>query len=251
MLQVTILGCGSSLGVPVIGCRCQVCQSTSSYNKRTRSSIIISDSNSQILVDFGFDVKDQLVRAGITKLDAALLTHDHADHVSGIDNLRIFAGLQRRPLEIFTDHHSAAAIQQRYHYLFARRQLLARPVDFFANFDIGSINLQLFRQHHGSIDSLGVRVNDFVYSSDVIDFPAESTAFLKNIKVWVLDFFENKTNQAHAGLEQILKWNYQYQPEKIFLTHMSHHVDYHLISQQLPVNISPLYDGCQFVVGDN
>ncbi|MFV9856301.1 MAG: MBL fold metallo-hydrolase, partial [Rickettsia aeschlimannii] len=106
MLQVTILGCGASIGVPVIGCDCSTCTSLSKYNKRTRSAIYINDENSQILVDFGFDIRNQLLREKINKLDCAILTHYHSDHVNGIDDLRVFTFMQGKPFEIYTDHDS-------------------------------------------------------------------------------------------------------------------------------------------------
>jgi phosphoribosyl 1,2-cyclic phosphate phosphodiesterase len=113
---------------------------------------------------------------------------------------------------------------------------------------VGSLNVQLFRQHHGLIDSLGIRIGDFVYSSDVADFPEESKPCLSNIKVWILDCLDYKSNKSHAGLDKILEWNMQYSPEQILLTNMHHNIDYHTISEQLPKNIAPLYDGYKFNV---
>lgn len=248
MLNVTILGCGSSLGVPVIGCNCNICNSASQYNKRTRSSIFISDENSNILVDFGFDIKDQLIREGINRLDGAILTHNHADHVSGIDNLRVFPQIQKKPLAIFTDYQTASLVENRYNYLFNPNNLVIRPVDFFAKFMIGSLTIQLFKQYHGAINSLGIRIGDFIYSSDVVDFPDESKQFLFNSKVWILDCLDYKSNHAHAGLDKILLWNEQYKPGQIFLTNMRHTIDYDKILAELPDNIAPLYDGYKFTI---
>jgi len=246
MLQITVLGCGSSLGVPVIGCDCNVCTSTSSYNKRTRSSIYMDDGNSQILIDFGFDIKDQLIREKFRKLDAAILTHYHADHFSGVDNLRVFPFIQNKPLEIFSDHHTIELLENRYEYLFSADKLVAKPVDFFAKLEIHSMNIQFFKQNHSSIDSLGVRVGDFVYSSDVADFPDRSKKFLQNIKVWVLDCVGYDSNDNHAGLNKVLQWNDEYKPQQILLTNMGHLIDYHQIVNILPNNIKPLYDGYKF-----
>jgi phosphoribosyl 1,2-cyclic phosphate phosphodiesterase len=243
MLQITILGCSSSLGVPLIGCDCAVCKSSSEYNKRTRSSIFIDDGNSTALIDFGYDIKNQLIRENIRKITGAILTHQHADHVSGIDDLRIFSFIQYAPLEIFTDSETAKIIEKSYGYLFANNHLKMNYLDFFANFAIGSLNIQLFRQHHGVIDSLGIRIGDFVYSSDVSDFPEESVKYLQNIKIWVVDCFDYKSNQAHSGLDKIFNWNKTYNPEQIFLTNLSHYIDYYEISKILPSNIKPLYDG--------
>ena len=248
MLKITILGCGSSLGVPVIGCDCNICNSKVKYNKRTRSSIYIDDFVSTVLIDFGFDIKDQLIRENIRKITGAILTHRHADHISGIDNLRIFSFIQKMPLDIFTDFATAEIVENFYKYLFTNNYLTINPLDFFANFTIGSINIQLFRQHHGSIDSLGIRIGDFVYSSDVSDFPIESEKYLQNIKVWIIDCFDYKSNQNHSGLDKILSLNEIYNPSEIFLTNLSHFIDYDEIMKILPKNIKHLNDGYTIVI---
>lgn len=244
MLQVTVLGCGSSLGVPVIGCDCTVCTSQSPYNKRTRSSILIEGKETRILVDFGFEIREQLLKAGVKRLDGAILTHDHADHVSGIDNLKAFSYLQKKPLEIFTDYDTAQIIETRYKYLFNQEILIAKPIDFFAKLNIGSLNIQFFKQNHSYIPSLGIRIGDFVYSSDVANFPEESKPYLQNMKLWIIDCADYNATAEHAGLEQVLQWREEYKPERIFLTNMRHKIDYHEISKILPPNIFPLYDGC-------
>ena len=248
MLEITVLGCGSSLGVPVIGCDCAVCKSRSSYNKRSRSAIYISGNNTKIIIDFGFDIKDQLIKANIKELDGAILTHDHADHVAGIDNLRVFSFLQNCPLAIYTDIDTANIIEDRYNYLFVKKALIMRPVDFFAKFKVNNLEIQFFRQNHGEIDSLGVRVGDFVYSNDVVNFPVESEPYLYNIKIWILDCIDYISNDVHSGMDKVLQWNEKFKPEKIYLINMHHNIDYHTISKELPHNIEPLYDGYKLVI---
>ncbi|MFV9874454.1 MAG: MBL fold metallo-hydrolase [Rickettsia conorii subsp. raoultii] len=254
MLQVTILGCGVSIGVPVIGCDCSTCISPSKYNKRTRSAIYINDENSQILVDFGFDIRNQLLREKINKLDCAILTHYHSDHVNGIDDLRVFTFMQGKPFEIYTDHDSTAKLHTKFDYLFNNklfklgRLFTTQSVSFFDKIKINTIEIQFFRQHHGPIDSLGLRIGDFVYSPDVIDFPPESDKFLKDIKIWILDCMDYKSNPNHAGLDKVLEWREKYKPEQILLTNMRHTIDYHEITKMLPNNVKPLYDGYKFTV---
>lgn len=254
MLQVTILGCGASLGVPVIGCDCSICLSNSKYNKRTRSAIYIKDENSQILVDFGFDIRNQLLREKINKLDCAILTHYHSDHVNGIDDLRVFTFMQGKPFEIYTDHDSTAKLHTKFDYLFDNklfklgRLFTTQSVSFFDKIKINTIEIQFFRQHHGPIDSLGLRIGNFVYSPDVIDFPPESEVYLKDIKIWILDCMDYKSNTNHAGLDKVLEWREKYKPEQILLTNMRHTIDYHEITKMLPNNVKPLYDGYKFTV---
>ncbi len=243
-MQITILGCSFSLGVPVIGCNCLVCQSSSSYNKRTRSAIIISDNDSKILVDFGTDIRNQLLRENISYLDAAILTHEHADHVAGIDDLRVFVSIHKQlPLNIYLAKDIEYIIREQNKYLLQRKQIMLKPVDNYQLIKIKNITLQLFSQIHGNINSLGIRVGDFVYSSDVSDFPAESLKYLKGIKTWILDYRGEKSNYSHAGLDKILLWDKKFKPEKIFLTSLDHNIDYHQIVDSLPPHIQPLYDG--------
>ncbi|ADE30450.1 MBL fold metallo-hydrolase [Rickettsia prowazekii] len=249
MLQVTVLGCGASIGVPVIGCECSTCTSPSKYNKRTRSAIYINDENSQILVDFGFDIRNQLLREKINKLDCAILTHGHSDHVNGIDDLRVFTFMQDKPFEIYTDYNSVAQLHAKFDYLFNLCKLLAtKSINFFDKIKINTIEVQFFRQHHGPIDSLGLRIGDFVYSPDVIGFPPESEKFLKDIKIWILDCMDYRSNPNHAGLDKVLAWREKYNPEEILLTNMRHTIDYHEIKKVLPNNVKPLYDGYKFMV---
>ncbi len=248
MLQITILGCGSSLGVPIIGCDCDTCLSDSSYNKRTRTSIYIDDGNSQILIDFGFDIKDQLIREKIRTLDAAILTHDHADHVSGIDNLRVFPFIQQKPLNIFADHKTAADVVGKHQYLFNQDNLIMNAVGFFENIQIGAMDVQFFRQNHYKIDSLGIRIGNFVYSTDVLYFYEESKKYLQNIDSWVLDCSGYTQATSHASIATMLSWREEYQPSNIYLTNMSHEIDYHTIINELPKHVTPLYDGYKFTV---
>lgn len=143
MLEVNILGCGSSLGVPVIGCNCSVCKSDSSYNKRLRSSIIINQNETRVLVDFGFNIKEQLINLGVYHLDAAILTHEHADHLSGIDELRVFFYIHGKPLNIFILDSIAPLIFERYKYLFDSGMLKMNIVSEFQEIKINNTTFHL------------------------------------------------------------------------------------------------------------
>ena len=195
------------------------------------------------MVDFGFEIREQLIKAGITKLDAAILTHDHADHVQGIDNLRVFPFMKQKPLPIITDRATASAIENRYKYLFHEKCLKTQIIQYEDNITIGDLKLQLFRQHHGPIDSLGIKIEDFVYSNDVSSFPAISEKFLYDLKYWVLDCRAYVSNNHHLGLEKVLELNEKYKPQQLLLTNLGHEIDYEEITKLLPKNIKPLYDG--------
>lgn len=243
MLQLKILGCGSSWGVPVASCKCKVCLSDSPYNKRNRSSLLISDHSTDILVDCGFDIRHQLLKYDINKIDAIFLTHDHADHVSGLDELRVFKLLHNMVPEIYSDTNTLSVIMERYSYLFKTRLFDPKPVDFYSKIKIGNIDIQLFKQDHGSMDSLGMRIGDVVYTNDLIDYPKESKQYLRDARIWIMDCIDYTSTDTHCGLDKVLEWREEFSPEKIYLTNLSHLLDYFDLKTKLPEEIEPAYDG--------
>ena len=256
--NVTILGCGSSVGVPVIACKCEVCSCSEPKNRRTRSSLLIkSPSGENLVIDFGADMKMQFLRENITNLSAAILTHDHADHVNGIDDLKIFSFINKHPLDIYSDKKTINSIASRFPYMFdsldpndgwGTKRISSKEIFFDSTSRICDIDISFFRQNHGLIDSLGIRINNFVYSNDVIAFPKASEKYLENIDIWLLDCIQYQNTKAHSGLEEVLKWNEIFKPKKIYLTNMSHRIDYNNIKKDLPKNIEPAYDGMNFPI---
>ena len=252
-MQINILGCGSSVGVPVIGCKCPVCTSQNSKNIRLRSAILISTENKDnILIDFGADMKQQFIKYDICNLSAAILTHDHADHVNGIDDLKIFSFINKSPLPVYSDSITINSISQRFKYMFqseeaddhwGKNRILPVVVTPEVETRICGLDFMFFQQHHGLIDSLGIRVGNFVYSNDVVAFPKSSEKFLRDIDIWVIDCLHYQTTKAHFGLEDVLKYNEIFQPKQIYLTNMSHSIEYNKIQSDLPKNIMPAYDG--------
>ncbi|MCC2646735.1 MAG: hypothetical protein K0R02_800 [Rickettsiaceae bacterium] len=254
-MLVKILGCGPSVGIPIIGCNCKICKSESPFNKRTRSAILIEDTDTNILVDFGADIRMQLIREKVEKLDAAILTHDHADHVNGIDDLKVFSFWTKQPLDFYSDKHTLNAMINRFPYMFKSpdandkwgdQRLKPIEIDFFSKIYIKNVAIQFFKQHHGRIDSLGFRIKNFVYSNDVIDFPKESEQYLENIDIWVLDCITETTSPAHSGLQDVLRWVDKYKPKQVYLTNMDHTIDYEELRRNLPEGILPAYDGLKF-----
>jgi len=249
MLEITILGCGASLGVPVLACKCRICMSTDPYNKRARPSILISKADKNILVDFGLDVRMQLMRENITSLDAAILTHDHADHVGGIDDLRVFGYDTDDALSIYSDPKTIDIISNRYNYMIKEKRIKMSKLDGYESIhNIAGVDIQFFEQDHYSMKSLGLRIGDFVYTNDVIAYPVESEKFLMNAKTCVIDCMDYTSTLAHFGLDKVLLWNEKYRPEFVWLTNMSHTIDYFEIQKQLPSNMKPLYDGQKIIV---
>ena len=256
-MLIKILGCGPSVGVPVIGCRCNICVERKPMNCRTRSAILVEHNDTKILIDFGVDIKNQLLRENISNLSAVILTHDHADHVNGIDDLKVFSFINKKPLKLYSDHSTISAIEQRFSYMFkspdkndfwGNQRLETVNIDFDTTIEIEDLKIQFFRQHHGRIDSLGIRIGNFVYSNDLVSFPKSSYQYLYNIDTWIIDCLESNTTLAHAGLSDIKLWVEQFKPKKVFLTDMDHSMDYYELINNLPSNISPAYDGLHFEV---
>ncbi len=248
MLEVIILGCGSSLGVPVLCCSCSVCRSASRFNKRTRSSILIRDKNTTVLVDAGYDIKLQLLRENILSLDAVILTHAHVDHSWGIDDLRPFVYSTNKPLQVYSNQETASIIMDKFDYLFKSNRLKMNIIESGKNFFIKKIQITVFNQIHGRMSTLGVKIKNFIYSCDVLDFSEEVEQYLYDLQCWIVDCIDHKPNKAHAGLEQILKWNEKFRPHKLYLTGMSHNISYDEIIKTLPKNIMPLCDGYKLYV---
>jgi len=243
MHKLTILGCGSSWGVPVIGCKCAICLSDSSYNKRLRSAITIDNEQNKILVDCGFDIRSQLLKYDIDRINAIILTHDHADHVCGLDELRVFHDLHGITPKFYSDHKTLDIVMKRYKYLFDRGVFHPIGIDFNSRHKIGDIEIQFFRQDHGVMDSLGMRIGDTVYTNDVMRYPEESKQYLYNANTWIVDCVDYKSTPTHAGLKCVIAWMEEFKPKKMYLTNMSHEIDYFHIESILPPGIKPAYDG--------
>jgi len=250
-ITITVLGCGSSLGVPQIGCECYVCTSTNPKNARTRVSILIESANTKVLIDTSPDFRRQALACNMDKLDAVIITHHHSDHIAGLDDVKPFYLLNgRKQLPVYMQKQTWDNIQKGFYYLFENTGsklyapiLTKNIVEDYQQLTIGDINLQLFPQQHGELISLGVRVNDFVYSTDVNSFPENSKKYLQDMKVWLVGCHKYICTPTHPNYEQMLDWVDCYKPEKVFLTHLAHEMDYDELCKLLPENIRPSYDG--------
>jgi phosphoribosyl 1,2-cyclic phosphate phosphodiesterase len=249
MIELKVLGCGSSLGVPVVGCDCFVCSSIHSQNKRLRSSLLLSHLGKNILVDFGQDIRYQLLRENINKIDSAILTHIHADHVSGIDDLRPFYIMHNLPpVKIYSEKFSFDIFNMRFPYLKDSEYFRRIEVDSYEAIVIEGIKFQFFRQDHGKMDSLGFRVGNFAYANDLINFYKESKKYLYDLDILIIDCISYQSTDTHSGLQQVLEWQKQFNPKMVYLTNMSHKIDYFEIQKTLPDNIKPLYDGQLLII---
>lgn len=252
--KVTILGCGASAGVPIIGNIWGNCDPNNPKNRRTRSSIFIEYDDTKLLVDTSPDMRQQLLDNNISNFDAIFYTHEHADHTHGIDDLRLIYYLNdQKSIPVYTDARCMNELQQRFPYLFGIGQNAATPKDFNAFLEphlidlspltIGDIVLKPFLQDHGTITTLGFRIDDFAYSTDAINLDEAAFQALEGIDVWVVDCLRMTPSNVHAHLDKTLEWIERVKPKQAYFTQMSKDLDYDTLCKQLPDHIRPAYDG--------
>jgi phosphoribosyl 1,2-cyclic phosphate phosphodiesterase len=251
-MKVRILGCGSSGGVPIIGCKCPVCVSTHPRNKRTRVSIVVEEGPTRVLVDASPDLRQQFLAADLATVDAVVITHSHADHTHGIDELRSVNFHRKAPLDVWSTPNCLAELQQRFGYAFQPPHpsnawyapvLVPQPIN--GPFSVGALDVVPFEQIHRADDdpTLGLRFGRFAYSTDARELPEAAFAALKGVEVWIVDCLMEKPNFGHSHLEQTLAWIERVKPRRAFLTHMNHSVDYEAWSARMPAGVELAYDG--------
>ncbi len=255
-MKVTILGCGGSGGVPVIGGYWGTCNPHNPKNRRRRVSILVQEGETNLLVDFGPDVREQLMSVQVTKLDGVLNTHAHADHVHGLDDLRRLYWINNNtPIPLYARAQDMRELERRFDYAFKPFNYGVKPEPPFAQniitgpMQFGDITVTPFEQDHGHITTLGFRFNDFAYSTDVRVMSEENFAVLAGIKVWVVDCVrEEPGHKAHSHLAQTLEWIARVKPERAWLTHMDIHLDYDETLAKCPKGVEPAYDGLEIII---
>ncbi len=251
-MRVRILGCGSSGGVPLIGCKCPVCVSTHPRNKRTRVSILVEEGPTRVLVDAPPDLRQQFLSAGLSTVDAAIITHGHADHTHGIDDLRLINFQTKAPLDVWARADVHEELQRRFGYAFQPAHAtyswyapVLVPKHVQGPFRIGSLAITPFEQIHRADDPpvLGLRFGRFAYSTDAKELPEEAFGVLAGIDTWIVDCLSEKPNFGHSHLEQTLEWIRRVKPKRAILTHMNHTVDYETWTARMPPGVELAYDG--------
>lgn len=252
-MRVTILGCGSSGGVPILGPEgWGVCDPANPKNRRRRVSILVEEAGTTLLVDTSPDLREQLIDAGVYRLDAVLYTHAHADHLHGIDDLRSVNFHLDGPLDAYAAAQTLAAIEERFGYVFAERPpeatywsqpwLRPRPID--GPFRVGALEVTPFTQDHGfGMTTLGFRFGPVAYSTDVKRLEEAAFAALAGVEVWIVDAVREEPHPTHTHLAQTLDWIARLRPRRAVLTHMSHLLDYEDLRGRCPPGVEPGYDG--------
>lgn len=246
-MKVTLLGSGTSGGVPRVGNRWGACDPTDPRNRRRRVSVLVESATTTVLIDTSPDLRDQLLDACVERVDAVFWTHDHADHTHGIDDLRGLFHLSGVPVPGYADPVTMAVLRERFGYVFEGRNgypAIVEPRLFDAKpVTVGDLIIQPFRQHHGPVVSWGFRIGDFAYSTDVSGFPPESERALAGLALWIVDALRPEPHPTHTHLAQTLAWIGRYQPRRAVLTHMDHSMDYGTLARTLPAGVEPGHDG--------
>lgn len=256
MIRVTLLGCGGSGGVPLLGGadgrgNWGACDPAEPRNRRSRSSALVEAEGRRLLIDAGPDLRAQFLANGIGHLDAVAFTHTHADHVMGIDELRIVNRIRGSALEVFGTYVTLAELANRFDYAFRpapaqgffRPALVPRPVAPGEVVRMGGIEVLCLRQDHRVMETLGLRIGGFAYCTDVAAFPAESWAALAGLDTWVVGCFQRAPHPVHAHLEQVCDWVRALRPRRTVLTHMGNDLDWGWLRRNLPPGIEPGFDG--------
>ena len=251
-MRVTILGCGSSSGLPVVGAGWGECDPNEPRNRRLRASILVEDGPTILLVDASPDCRAQLLAAEVTHLDAVLFTHAHADHCHGVDDLRWINMATGKDLPAYGDAPTLAEIRKRFAYAFeplkfATEARYYKPVltaaEITGPFRIDGVGVTPFEQDHGFSKSLGFRFGAFAYSTDVVNMPEAAFEALAGVDTWVVDCFRKTPHRTHSFLPRTLEWIARIKPRRAVLTHMGGSMDYRALCAELPAGVEPAYDG--------
>lgn len=259
-LKFTILGCGTSGGVPRVGGGWGACDPENRKNNRRRCSLLVEKTNSEgtttVLIDTSPDLRQQLLDTGTANIDGVLYTHDHADHTHGIDDLRWIAFNRRKRVDVYYDKRTGEILNRRFHYCFEAPEgsnyppileghVITGDEPVIIKGDGGAVEAMPFLQNHGDIDSLGYRIGGLAYSPDIKGLPASSWAHLEGLDVWIVDALRYTPHPSHFSMEEALAAIDRVRPKMAVLTHMNFELDYETLKSELPDGVIPAYDGME------
>lgn len=252
MGEMILLGTGTSHGVPVIGCRCPVCRSDNPRNQRTRTGVAVQVPEGTFLIDTSPELRIQLLREKIDLVHAAVYTHSHADHIFGLDDLRLFGYYLKRPIPLYCEEIVEQQIRAAYSYAFqppdpeihvgAIPMLEIRRIGL-EPFELCGMMVQPIRLWHGKLAVLGYRVGNVAFCTDVSRIPEESFPLLEGLETLVIDALRDIPHATHFGIPQALEVVERVRPQRTYLTHASHHLEYVATNARLPQGVEMSYDG--------
>ncbi|MHA7109083.1 MBL fold metallo-hydrolase [Sunxiuqinia elliptica] len=253
-IAVELLGTGTSQGVPVVACDCEVCQSTDPKDQRLRSALFVELNGLKLVIDAGPDFRQQMLRIGLRKLDAILLTHEHTDHLFGLDDIRAFNWVQKHPTDIYAEKRVQTAIKRVFDYVFEKNKYPGIPqmnLHLVENkpFNIGPVEILPVRGFHHKLPVFGYRIGKMAYLTDINHLPEEEIVKLQNLDVLIVNALRIEKHISHFNLEEALALIEQVKPRKAYLTHISHLMGLHSkIEKLLPENVFLAYDGLKLSI---
>jgi phosphoribosyl 1,2-cyclic phosphate phosphodiesterase len=254
--SILVLGSGTSLGVPMVGCRCKVCTSSDPRDRRLRPSVLLRLDDKRILIDTSPDFRYQALHFGIERLDAILYTHSHADHILGLDDVRPYNFLQKEEIPIYTSTETLETIQRIFHYVFdCRPSQSSRPRLQPHTFNddpicAAGITIHPIRVEHGQGTAHGFRFGDCAYLTDHSGIPPKSLEKLAGLDVLFLDALRHNPHPTHSTVQESLRTVEKLKPKRAFFTHISHDLLHASMEARLPANVQMAYDGLEIPIGE-
>ena len=253
--SILVLGSGTSVGVPMVGCKCKVCHSDDPRDRRLRPSVLLKLGDKRILIDSGPDFRYQALRYGIERLDAILYTHAHADHILGLDDVRPFNFMQRQNIPIYASAETLGAIEKTFAYVFqeapteSSRPRLSPHIFNTDPFCAADVSITPIRLSHGSTITHGFRFGDCAYLTDHSEIPPESLDRLHDLDVLFLDALRHNPHPTHSTVEQSLLTVEKLKPRRAFFTHVSHDLMHSTLEARMPPAVHVAYDGLEIPIG--
>ncbi len=255
-MKITVLGSGTSQGIPIITCDCDVCRSTDPKDRRLRTSILIESEESTICVDAGPDFRYQMLRAGVKKLDAILITHEHKDHIGGLDDARPLIFVQKKPMTIYASKEAQEEIKREYSYAFVNEDERYPGVPTFDLFEINNepikindLTIEPIKLKHFTLTSYGFRIGNFAYVTDLSELSEEAFKKLEGTEYMILEALRKKEHYSHINLSQAIEIAQRLNVKKAWFTHVSHEMGKTAdVNPTLPENMMLAYDGLEIEI---
>jgi phosphoribosyl 1,2-cyclic phosphate phosphodiesterase len=256
-MKATVLGCGPSWGVPAIGPDWGRCDPAEPRNYRRRCSLLVESRGAVLLIDTSPDLRQQLLDAGTARLDAVLLTHAHADHLHGIDDIRMINSLTGKPIPLYANAGTLAEVERRFGYA-TKPAVPGRPLyrpaltphEVIGPFSAAGMMVEPFVQSHGFSTTLGFRIGRLAYSTDVVELDDNAFRALAGTELWIVDCLRREPHPTHSHLAKTLAWIERVRPRRAVLTHMDQSLDYRALGAELPDGVEPGYDGLTIELPD-